>query len=139
MKKLLFPLLFIGVSLGSCYYDNVEELNAADLLEPCNTPDTPSYANDIQPILDSRCGSGDVACHNADNSLSLGGNSGSLVDYAGTIETINDRGPTDFMQRINHDPAIASTKWMPKGSSTKIEACSIEKIQRWIDQGLLDN
>ncbi|MFM8433504.1 MAG: hypothetical protein ACKOQ6_05145 [Bacteroidota bacterium] len=139
MKKLIMPLLFIGIFLVSCYYDNVEELNAADMLQPCNTPDTPGYANDIQPILNSRCGSGEVACHNADNSLSLGGNSGSLADYAGTIETISDRGPVDFMLRINHDPAIASTKWMPKGSSSKIEACSIEKIQLWVDQGQLNN
>ena len=139
MRKLIIPLFIGSAFLLGCYYDNVEELNAAALLQPCNTPDTPSYSVDIQPILDTRCGSGDAGCHNAANSLSLGGSSGSLADYAGTIETINDRGPVDFMQRVNHDPAIASTKWMPKGSSAKIEACSIEKLQLWIDQGLQNN
>ena len=139
MKKTILIVTMAASAFTGCYYDNVEELNASTLLEPCDTAGTMSYANDIQPILTSRCGSNDVGCHSADNSLALGGSSGSLADYNGTIETINDRGPIDFMQRVNHDPNIPSTKWMPKGSSSKIESCSIIKLQLWIDQGLQNN
>lgn len=138
MKKILFVMLFASLIITGCYYDNAEELSAANGPEPCDSTGTILFSSQIQPIFTSRCGSGDAACHNSDNSLSNGGN-GSLADYNGTIETISDRGPIDFMQRINHDPALASSKWMPKGVTEKIEVCSIVKIQKWIDQGQQNN
>lgn len=141
MKKLI-PLLFlIPLVWSGCYYDNLEELSLSNKTgnDSCIVPDTVSYAADIQPILNSRCGSGDVACHDASNAISGGGSSGSFVNYSDSYETINDRGPVDFMQRVNHDPGISSSKYMPKGTSAKIEACSIQKLQKWIDQGLQNN
>ena len=56
---------------------------------------------------------------------------GSIMDEITLIKTINT-------EAINHDPAIASSKWMPK-SASKLDDCNIAKLTKWIDQGMNDN
>lgn len=134
-KSLLAGLLFVS-GLAACNYDNFEEIHPSTPGgTSCVIPDTVSYATNIQPILNASCGSNDNGCHDASNSINLGGN-GSLADHAGTVETIADDGITQFMGRIRQ--TVAQSKWMPKGGG-KLDDCSIDKIQRWIDQGQLNN
>ena len=65
MRKLIPFLFLIPLIWSGCYYDNLEEISLANKTgnDSCIVPDTVSYAADIQPILNSRCGSGDATCH----------------------------------------------------------------------------
>jgi hypothetical protein len=147
MKKLLLPLLSILLFWIACKDDNVEDLNNGPA--PCTftATDTAFYGTVIQPIFNASCGTDNNGCHDASNSIGQGGSNGSLFDYAGTIETLIDcssdgsldSGAVNLMKRVNHDSSIPSSKWMPKGTTSKMDDCSIQKLQRWIDQGLQDN
>ncbi|HEU4717159.1 MAG TPA: hypothetical protein VFU15_04980, partial [Bacteroidia bacterium] len=75
MKKLIFPLAFVALLLGSCYYDNYDELYpGASLFTPCDTSGTISYSQQIRNTLDNYC----ISCHSGSNP-SGGVN---LTDYA---------------------------------------------------------
>ena len=105
MKKTILAALLIVSGLTACYYDNFEEIHPTiPGGTTCVIPDTVSYATNIQPIADASCGTDDNGCHDAANSINLGGN-GSLADYAGTVETIADDGITTFMGRIRQTVA----------------------------------
>ncbi len=130
MKKILF-LLFLVVSLNSCYYDNVEELHPA--IAPCDTSGTVSFSNDILPIMLHGCGSENIACHQTDASQSGYG----LGTYDDVISTINNSGT--FLETIVHSTTINSSKWMPKNSSAKLDNCSIQKIEAWLNRGKANN
>jgi hypothetical protein len=146
MKKLLVPVLFLAATISGCYYDNFEELNAAELLKPCDTSGTMSFAEDIQPILTSRCGTDNSSCHDASNSDPyITGANGSLLNYNGVMEVFIDDGNEDtaagaarFIARVSHDSIVPTSKWMPL-SQPKIESCSILKIRKWIDNGYPNN
>jgi hypothetical protein len=136
MKKTILAALILVSGLTACYYDHFEEIHPTiPGGTTCVIPDTVSYASNIQPILNASCGTDNNGCHNASNSINLGGN-GSLADHAGTVETIADDGINTFMGRIRQ--TVAQSKWMPKGGG-KLDDCSIDKIQKWIDQGQLNN
>ncbi|MFM2207060.1 MAG: hypothetical protein RL213_1035 [Bacteroidota bacterium] len=147
MKKISYILLCIPLFWVACKDDNVEDLNNGPA--PCDLEagDTAFYSTVIQPIFNSSCGSDNNGCHDVSNSIAQGGSNGSLADYAGTIETLLDcsadgtlgSGGADLMKRVTHDSSIPSSKWMPKGTASKIGDCSIQKLQRWIDQGFQDN
>ncbi len=130
MKQIL-AIFFVIALFNGCYYDNVDELHPGAL--PCDTTSAVSFANDILPIMLHSCGSGNMACH---NTTAAAGHYG-LGTYSGVINCIDVS--TTFLQTITHDPAIASSKWMPFNSPAKIDACSIWKIERWITDGKLDN
>jgi hypothetical protein len=141
MKKITLLLFLIPLIWSSCYNDNVEELSIGQAKDTCTVPDSTvsvSFAQEVMPILVARCGSNNGACHDQSNALSNGGSSGSLADYAGVMETINDRGTADFIQRITHDPAMTPSKYMPKGAP-KMEDCKIAKLTNWINNGMQNN
>lgn len=129
MKK-IFAICLVMAAFTSCYYDNVDELHPA--AAPCDTTGTVSFANDISPIMLHSCGSGNSNCHNTDGSTSLYG----LGTYADVISTINNSGR--FLETITHSTSINSAKWMPLGSG-KINDCSIQKIEAWLNRGKLNN
>ena len=130
MKQNLFAIiLFLSIlSLQSCYYDNLEEIHAADdLITPCDTSGVVSYSADIQPIMVNSCGSNN-ACHQSgtsDSDLPLD-NILNIRDYVsdGTL-----------MGAILHQSGY---KAMPKDGGS-LSACSIQKIQAWINRGTPDN
>jgi hypothetical protein len=78
------------------------------------------------------CSNQNNACHNTDQSTSGYG----LESYDAVITTINSTGT--FLLSITHDPSIPN-HWMPQNSSAKIDACSIEKIEAWLNRGMLNN
>lgn len=137
IKKMKFNIIasrllisgFVLSMLNGCYYDNVQELHRVTV---CDTSGTISFAGDILPILNNSCGAQNAACHTDQSSTSGYG----LANYADVIFTINDAG--DFLQTITHDPSINSSKWMPKDGG-KLDACSIQKIEAWLNRGRLNN
>jgi hypothetical protein len=131
MKKIMKLLIPVAAMLltGGCYYDNLEELHPELLLNntTCDTTVTISFANDIQPILQSSCGSNN-SCHQLGN-----GGLVELQDYAG-VHAI-----------VGNGKLIGSITWngnasqMPQGSSAKISDCYIGKIQKWVNENAPDN
>lgn len=124
----LILILITGLFEG-CYYDNLTELhpelgiNSAS----CDSSGTISYSKQIKPILDRTCGTSN-SCHGPSNTSSL-----PLNTYNG-VKTIAKNG--SFWGSVNWSAGFAA---MPKNSSTKLDACSLTTIRKWIDAGALDN
>ena len=129
--KSIFVAVFLLSLITGCYYDNLEELHPN--IAPCDTSGIISYTNDINPIMLHSCGSQDIACHNTDGSQSGYG----LGTHGDLVNTVNSS--PIFLQTIKHDPSISCSKWMPLNSSSKIDDCSIQKIEAWINRGMLNN
>lgn len=134
MKKLmLIAAIAAPAFLSGCYYDNFGEINPVLTDTVCVIPDTVSFSNDIQPIINSTCGVGDNNCHSGNNSTGSG-----LGNYTDVAASISDETPEKTMKRLRHDTSIDPAKWMPKNAA-KLSDCKIDKIQKWIDQGLQNN
>ncbi len=132
MKKLIFIALFALPFLNGCYYDNFTEVHPI-LNDTCIVRDTVSFSGDILPIMNQSCGTSNSGCHKDNSSIGLG-----LADYGMVTNNIQDATISVFLQRINHDSGINPAKWMPQGG-IKISDCDISKIQKWINQGQLNN
>jgi hypothetical protein len=126
LKKTIlgFSLAALLLAWGSgCTYDSLD-------VEACDPPATASFANDIAPILGGSCNSASVACHATGNF-----NNADLDSYAG-VKLVVDNGK--LISSITWD-GVATNSRMPSGSSSKIEQCSIDLIQQWIDEGAPNN
>ena len=111
----LIAILF----LASCYYDG--ESNSI-----CAVPTSPSLANDVRPILSANC----YSCHSTQNKGS-GGNI-DLQDYTG-LKVVVDNGK--LVCAVKHlSCAIA----MPRDGN-KLDDCSIQKIETWVNKGGSNN
>ncbi len=118
---------------SSCYYDNIEDLHPAPVIIPgindstatggCDTAKVITYTADIKPIMEANCGA-NTPCHSGATS-----NSGiDLATYAGTKAAAQGK----LIGAIKWDGTASN---MPKGSTSKINDCSIAKIQKWVDTG----
>lgn len=116
-------LLAVVLTVGSCYFDNEEEL-----YPPCQ-PVGVSFREDVEPILQARC----YGCHSLENAPSQG--DGINLEGYFNFYTYS----TDFPDRL-----IGSLEWngngapMPKDDS-KLDQCSINKIETWINEGARNN
>ncbi|MFN3530302.1 MAG: hypothetical protein ACK417_10320 [Bacteroidia bacterium] len=120
MKPFSLLLLFVFGSLQACYYDNEQDLYPG-LPGDCDTLSV-SYANTIRPIMQSRC----VSCHSG-NFPSGGLGLSTHAEVAGSIGVIIDR--------ISREPD--DVLLMPQGA--KMDACRIDEIIAWANQGALNN
>lgn len=115
MKKAflaLGTLLILLVAFSSCKNNNYEAFNTI-----CDTSNA-QFKAVINPIITDKC----VSCHNS-SSLSGGIN---LVGYAN--------------MKDNYEGILSTTrsgKMPPSGSP--LDACSITKIQTWVNQGANNN
>jgi hypothetical protein len=110
----------------------MEELYPAPIIIPgindstasgCDTAKAITYTNDIKPIFSSNCGAADNSCHKGSSS-----NSGiDLSTYAGAKGIAGS-----LVGAITWDGSVSN---MPKGSSSKINDCSIAKIKKWVNSG----
>ncbi|MEO6884009.1 MAG: hypothetical protein ABI199_08295 [Bacteroidia bacterium] len=125
MKKLLLFLIFVFIlGLGSCYYDNFEEINpSADLNTACDTTSTPSYSTKVQPVLSNYC----YSCH---NSSTAGG--GIVLDTYAGVQSAAHSG-----QLVGATAPLRG--YIPMPPSSKINSCSIRQIELWVNQGALNN
>ena len=122
MKKL--GIIFFSAScllLGSCYYDTQEALYGIAQNAPCDTTNI-TYTGKIAPIIAANCS----ACHSAITSAS--GNGIILDNISGLQEQVK---AGKLMGDINQLPGFNA---MPQ-SGSRIDACSIAKIQHWVDLG----
>ena len=124
MKKKLWPVLFLGLLLGSCYYDK-EELLYGNNSSSCQAAaGTVSYANQVQPLLSSQC----YSCHSgATPSASIG-----MGNWA-SDKAIAQNGK--LWGSVAH---LAGYAPMPEGAP-KFNDCQMAIIKTWIDQGMPDN
>ena len=120
--------LAVSVSLTSCYYDTEEELYPDSGSIVCDTVSV-SYANDIVPIMNSKCSYS--GCHAGANAAA----GIPLETYAGVKEYI-DADKARFISSIIWDGNASN---MPKGASTKMIDCNINTIKAWINSGYPNN
>ncbi len=114
-----FFLIAFSIFLFACTEDNKNDLG-----QDCDI-DTVSYASDIQPIFTNSCafsgchkGSVPASGINLENHAEASKVSGSLL-----------------LASIKHESGASP---MPK-SSSKLPACSIEKIEIWVEDGKPNN
>lgn len=123
MKKtsllLLFSTLLLVFSLNGCYYDNEEELYPGSTT--CDTTNV-TYSNSVAPVFAANCNS----CH------SSGSPSGNIVtdNYTSVKANISR-----IRGAINHQSTFSQ---MPQNGS-KLPACTLTKIDVWINQGMQEN
>jgi hypothetical protein len=126
LKKTVFGLFGLSVlffCLGGCEYNNV-----SDLPIPCDATSEVSFANDIVPIMSGSCSSASTACHSANSASGI-----PLDTYIGVKEQV------DFDKLYSSIIWDGNASQMPKGSSSKIDTCSIGKVERWIAAGAPNN
>lgn len=116
MKKLIYLLLGL-LLLGSCYYDNEEELYPSS-----GVTDTAavSYSATIQPMIAQNCAIS--GCHTANAQMP------DLSSYAGVFAN---------RDRVKARAVDASPSPMP--ASGLMSAANTNKLARWIDAGALNN
>ena len=86
--------------------------------------------------LNAQCGTNNSSCHinpSADGGCGLA-NYTDMLDYL-----VTPAKDIKFMKTVNHDPSISATLYMPKLPLPKIDDCSIQKLQAWINDGKLNN
>jgi hypothetical protein len=134
MNKIRFiaPTLFLLTALlynGGCYFDNLQELHPELLLDNnCDTTSIMSYQTNISPILNNSCGANNN-CHNTSGA----GGGVILENYAGVKSSVASG---KLISAILWD---GNASQMPKGSPSKLNDCSMAKIQKWVDAGAQDN
>lgn len=134
MKKNIFKILGIAglaLSISSCYKDKYEAMYPTLGIKSggCDTNKTISYSSDIAPIMSNSCGSTQSGCHDA--ASASGG--ADLSVYSGVQQSALNGG------------LVGTSNWevgwsqMPKGSSSKIDACDLAKITKWVNAGAPNN
>ncbi|MBE0663333.1 MAG: hypothetical protein IH597_12815 [Bacteroidales bacterium] len=130
MKKYCFsyfPLIFfvLIIIVSGCYYDNEEYLygDPGTGVVGCDTLNV-TYSGTIAPILSTHC----IGCHNQNIP-----NAGVILNNYNGLKTQIDNGR--FWGAINHQNGFAI---MPP-SGIKLSNCNLLKIQKWIDDGALNN
>lgn len=128
---LLGGVLLIAVAslFQSCYYDNYEELNPAFGTTTCDTNRTISFSTQVQPIMTGYCGSSGSQASDCHGSSSSSG--WPLVTY----DDVKASADVSLMDAVRH---VNGASPMPKNGGS-LDDCSIAILQKWIDQGKLDN
>jgi uncharacterized membrane protein len=120
----VITVLLLLLTVSTCYYDSQEYL----FPQLNNTCDTSQYtfALSVKPILQNNC----YSCH-SNSTASFGGNV-KLENYA-DVKTAADNGSLlGTLEQTGNYPA------MPQGAS-KLDACKITIIRKWIQSGAMNN
>ena len=132
--KMAFKISFIifsfsmCIGLTGCYYDTEEELYPDSGSTICDTVSV-SYANDIVPIVSSKCSN--PSCHAGVNAAA----GIPLETYAG-VKAYLDADKALFISSIIWDGNASN---MPIGASAKMSDCNINTIRAWINNGYPNN
>jgi type 1 fimbria pilin len=122
-RAIKLVLILVIASITGCYYDSEERLYPK-LSNPCDDT-VVTFSGTVTTILQP-C----QACHSNSNASSSG--SGIKVqDYSDVLTLVNN---SKLMGSINHTSAYP----MPKGGGS-LPACEIAQLQKWIDNGSLNN
>lgn len=124
IKKTVIWVLMLGFLTG-CEYNNEEKLYGGDIAI-CNL-DNVTFSATIKPILQSSC----YTCHSNANANSKGAGL-RLENYSDLqIQVKNGR----LMGAVRHENGFSA---MPDGGG-KLTDCQINQLQKWIDNGALNN
>ena len=128
--KISFIIFSFSMCIGltGCYYDTEEELYPDSGSTICDTVSV-SYANDIVPIVSSKCSN--PSCHAGVNAAA----GIPLETYAG-VKAYLDADKALFISSIIWDGNASN---MPKGASAKMSDCNINTIRAWINNGYPNN
>jgi hypothetical protein len=126
MKGLTLAILLL-VALGGCYNDKYDKVFPS--ATACDTTNI-TYSNDIAPIIAANCAIAG-GCHDVAGSAISGHN---YTTYAGVKAVASN----DFIiTDINWTP-ISGHNNMPK-NGIKLPDCDIDKITKWVNEGVPDN
>lgn len=114
-------LVFAVLFAGGCYYDSEEFLYG---IENCDLSAEISYESYIAPLLNENCN----MCHASD--IALGG---IILDGYDAVKEVADNGK--LYGAISHSNGYSP---MPKNAG-KFDDCTIAHIQKWINEGTLNN
>jgi mono/diheme cytochrome c family protein len=109
-----------ALSMTSCAYDSREEINA---LEPCNTTFV-TFQLTIRPILNNNC----IVCHSGESPANG-------LDYTKYSDVLMVASDGRLVGAINHR---AGFEPMPR-FAPKLPSCEIQKIEKWVNEGALNN
>ena len=125
MKPILLSILTICCVLlyASCAKNNKEDILAQQ--GQCDTSIT-GYAQIIKPILDQQCATS--GCHNSTTKAG-----GYDLETFSSLQSIALG--TKFLGSLKHETGFSP---MPKNSG-KLDDCSIQKIETWVNKGALNN
>ena len=128
MKKLIIIGCTI-IAFAGCYNDKYDQLYptptpSKGTTNTCDTT-TVSYTTEIKPIFDQSCNTS--GCHAA-------GSGSTGYDFTDTTVLKTQAKNGSIVQDINFAPSGRGHNNMPYGGS-KITACSINKITRWVNLG----
>lgn len=126
--KFLAVFALIIFTLGSCYYDNSEDLYGVWEAQNgvCNTSNV-TYSGDVVSTLNTYC----LTCHDTQSAASLGG-SIDLSSY-NNVKVYAEDG--SFYGSIIHQAPYSP---MPTAGQ-QIPPCDQDKIKAWIDAGMPNN
>jgi len=126
MKQIHKTILLLLIAfLPGCYYDSEEKLYP-QLSTSCDLTNV-TYAATVTPILQASC----YSCHSNSNAASSGGGV-KIQNYADVVILANNG---KIMGTINHASGFQA---MPQGGG-KLADCEISQLQKWIDNGKLNN
>jgi hypothetical protein len=125
ITKFLVLFTMSAILFSGCYYDK------EDLLYPVGACDASAvtYATDIEPLLSNSC----YGCHSNTQSQTAGAGI-SLEGHANLSSYVNTQADR-LIGAVRQEPSYSP---MPKGGSP-LDACSIQKLQAWIDAGAPNN
>ncbi len=120
-----FSLILIVAVITGCYYDTEEKLYP-QVSTTCDLSNV-TFTTTVKPILQASC----FSCHSNSNYINSGG--GVKLENYSDVQTLAKSGK--LMGVINHASGFQA---MPQGGS-KLPDCEILKLQKWIDNGTLNN
>jgi len=126
MRKIIsfIILVFCILTLATCT-NNKEEILYKNSTSSCDTTNV-TFKAKVVPILAANC----LSCHGNSVAAANGG-SVRLQDYA-DVKSHSDH----IYGSIAHLPGYIP---MPKNMTNTIDNCQIKIIQKWLQQGALDN
>jgi hypothetical protein len=115
---------FLLAMLSSCYYDKEELLYGQSNATCADTAATVSYAQKVVPLFQQYC----YSCHSGNFP------SGNISMGSYTLDKVIAQNGK-LMGSINHASGFSP---MPKGMS-KLTACQIASVKKWIDTNMPNN
>lgn len=126
MNKLIkTTLILLIVFITGCYYDTEERLYPV-LSSSCDLTNV-TFAATVKPILQASC----LNCHSNAKAVSDGG--GIKIENYTDVKTQALNGK--LMGTVKHSSGFQA---MPQGGG-KLTDCEINQLQKWIDNGILNN
>ncbi|MCU0433781.1 MAG: hypothetical protein MUC87_10040 [Bacteroidia bacterium] len=124
MKKIVFVAFAAVLTFTGCYYDNMEELYPALIINNnCDSTITPTYSGQIREIINNNC----VSCHNP-----ASGNAYVLDNHQGLFAVATSG---QLVGAVYQRPGFQA---MPP-SGAPLDDCQKALIRKWVEAGAPNN